>query len=628
VTAEVSCIVSGTGQDCDDIVVPLDQCSKEVDMDFQFRYCSNEQNSDINLDKDLTSALVETSSYDGLNKNTLSPGSCRTQTITRKINTCKRFFSASLKVEGIREGTGDYCYGWDFFRSYIDRDNADNGGEPTPTPPCDVSATVACTVDRTGESCDDLLIPIDQCNENEMMTFVFEYCSDERDLYIDLHQEKTAAVIETSEVPNLNIDPLAPGDCRKRTVKRRVNTCKRFFSASLKVEGIRGGLSGYCFAWDFYRAFIKRPGDETPTKMPTAKPTVIASSFPSGSPSLSPQPSLFHSQGPTDCSGLNEKQREARIRNIISTVSNTDDLLKTDSPQSRARDWLIYEDTFDSLCASPCSRLGDSAGVIQRYVLAVFYFSTHGDNLGVGGEGWLTCGRDSIRNCRPDLTEFQGDPINTFSSDREWLSPVSECLWGGLACREENSCLDRIEFEANNLGGTIPFELEQLNQMRFLYIEGALNDEDYESGGLDLVGGGIPSELVTLDDLLVLDLNYNVLNGELPVGIFSMTKLRQLDLNHNKLTGSIPTEVGNLTKLRFLQLDNNRLTGNIPNEVENLTEIITLEFFNNRLTGRVPGGLCTFVNTIEDLTADCGDPNAQNYVFCGCCTACYPLNEN
>ena len=53
---------------------------------------------------------------------------------------------------------------------------------------------------------------------------------------------------------------------------------------------------------------------------------------------------------------------------------------------------------------------------------------------------------------------------------------------------------------------------------------------------------------------------------------------------------------------------------------------VVLEFFNNKLTGQVPGGLCA-VATIEDLTADCADPDAPNYVFCGCCTACYPLDE-
>lgn len=391
--------------------------------------------------------------------------------------------------------------GWDFYRSYITRPSVTF--PPTPTVPCSMTANIYCQVDSTQTACDNLSVPFAQCNSEEPMTFTFEYCSNEQQAIIDLNPEKTIALVETIPVQNFDTRDIAPGVCRTRTVRRNINTCKPFFSASLKVEGNRLNSDGYCYAWDFYRVNIDRPG---------------------GGPSPSPVTTITNA--PTvECTGLTGPEREALIRQLVATVSDTVALNTPGSPQFRALDWLINVDTYNVFCAADCSRNRQYGGVIQRFTLAVFYFSTNGDT-------WLTCGRNSP-NCLPQLSISPNDPIQVFRGSNTWLSSTSECLWGGLACRVATQCLDRIEFEGENLNGVIPFEIEQLFQLRFLFLEGANTIEEYENGALKYLTGEIPTQIQSLTELLILDLNFNELSGPIPAAVWNLSNLRQLDLDHN-----------------------------------------------------------------------------------------------
>jgi hypothetical protein len=426
VSAEISCTVAATGELCDDLEVPLNDCSVDTPMIFQFRYCNSEPSAFVELKEEKVVGFIETVNVDGLDRSVMSPGECRTFSEIRQIDTCKRFFSASLKVEGLRNGTpNDYCYAWDFYRSYVRRPNDPSSPVQSPATTCEVSAAISCTYDKTGQSCDSLVLSQDECSVSDPVTFIFTYCSDDQQLDVALREDKTFALVETIPVNSMNKDPLRPGECRNLRAKRRVNTCKRFFSAGLKIEGKRPNVDGYCFAYDHYRTFIQRP-----------PPTTL-----SPSPSISPSVSVKPSNVPSSCI-VSLAERESRILSIINTISDPNTFLDPNSPQSRARDWLIFEDTYDVFCANACSRSGDpaSAGVFQRYSLAVFYFALNGDT------DWMMCGRNSIDNCIPRLTNANNDQVPTFADNEIWLSSVSECLWGGLACRVENSCIDRIEF--------------------------------------------------------------------------------------------------------------------------------------------------------------------------------------
>ena len=113
ITSSATCAVTDTETYFEDLVILIEQC-RNVDMTFTYRYCSVEEDNDVRLIPEKTTALVETIPVDGLNYyNNLSPGTCHGISIVRKIDSCKRFYNASLKVEGKRGNecaNGDYCY--------------------------------------------------------------------------------------------------------------------------------------------------------------------------------------------------------------------------------------------------------------------------------------------------------------------------------------------------------------------------------------------------------------------------------------------------------------------------------------------------------------------------------------
>jgi len=78
-------------------------------------------------------------------------------------------------------------------------------------------------------------------------------------------------------------------------------------------------------------------------------------------------------------------QRQQFINNTVIAVSDADNLADKNSPQSRAFSWLMFDDTLwpnhpeDDLTTEQ---------VLQRYALAVFYFSTGTSQL-LQDRGWL-----------------------------------------------------------------------------------------------------------------------------------------------------------------------------------------------------------------------------------------------
>lgn len=414
-SAAITCTVDDTGQPCDGYEVTREDC-EDVDMKFVFKYCNLDPTNTVTLKDQLTIGLVEMVDVDLEleSASTLIPSQCHTVETIRKIDTCKNFFSASLKVEGKRgpkmDGD-DYCYGWNFYRGYIRR--------PDEGPQCKISADITCTYERTGESCENIIISEDECNEEDSMIFDFLYCNDEEDAQIVLKQGK--ALVNGATIPGLDTSPLEPDKCGSVSVERDVNTCDPSFNAELKVKGRRSGDNAFCFASDLYQSTIKRSTNK-PTSLPTLSPTV--------------RPTV----APFNCAAITADERKTRILNAINNISPEESFEDDQSPQSRARDWLIDEDTYNVFCGKPCSRSEIDGGVYQRYSLAVFYFSTNGDN------DWFACGRNSALQCIPRLTNINQDRVPTTSDNQIWLSPVNECAWGGLACRLDTECLDRIEF--------------------------------------------------------------------------------------------------------------------------------------------------------------------------------------
>ena len=279
---------------------------------------------------------------------------------------------------------------------------------------------------------------------------------------------------------------------------------------------------------------------------PSLSPSVssvptTSTDFPSVSsqPSFGPTVSVEPSQAPsvpgtstptlTNCPGIDENERIAAILRVLLAATNSSSLTDITTPQGLATFWILDQDEFQ---ACP-----DDPKLVQRWSLAVMYYSTGGDFWAECFDGDVNCG--IVDQTRP---EFDGaDPF---------LAPVNECTWAGITCNPTALCVTRIEFELNNLAGTIPTELGLLTDLVFLGMEQGTTT------------GTIPSELGGLSNLNFIDLDFNLLNGSIPSEIFGLSNLATLDLNDNDLTGNIDG-FENLVGLTFVQLENNLFTGKL-----------------------------------------------------------------
>jgi hypothetical protein len=105
----------------------------------------------------------------------------------------------------------------------------------------------------------------------------------------------------------------------------------------------------------------------------------------------------------------------------IKGISQLSDLQNRQSPQGRAVDWIVNDDSF-----------ADSNGLteldvafIQRYALAVFYFS-------LGGDAWTACHRND-------------DSCSSTGLVNGWLTSTTECSWFVVACNADGG-VSAIEF--------------------------------------------------------------------------------------------------------------------------------------------------------------------------------------
>ncbi|XP_048426060.1 receptor-like protein 2 isoform X2 [Pyrus x bretschneideri] len=109
----------------------------------------------------------------------------------------------------------------------------------------------------------------------------------------------------------------------------------------------------------------------------------------------------------------------------------------------------------------------------------------------------------------------------------------------------------------------------------------------------------------------VISLRNNSLGGSIPFEIGQLQFLQQLDLSINHLSGNIPDQIANLPKLERLELNSNRLSGEIPSALSNLHFLSTFTVAYNNLEGQIPAGtqLQGFsVSAFEGNPKLCGAP--------------------
>jgi len=304
-----------------------------------------------------------------------------------------------------------------------------------------------------------------------------------------------------------------------------------------------------------------------PTNSPTASPT----ESPTASPTVSPTISLTDPPTPiTNC--VEGTTREAFLLAIFSEITDVTLLQDDSTPQGKAYDWFVIDDTDIDVCTYPT--------LLQRYALVVLYYSTN-------GKDWI--------------------------NKTDWLSAKNECEWFGITCPEGSTLVQSIQLGANNLSGPLPEEIEVFEELVSLELFGNslsssipkgigklsnLKFIDFEEN--TLTGDIFIPEILSLDKLQSLRLSFNEFTDEIPPGISALTDLQELwiaqnlviledeTIQNNGITGIIPTEIGTLKNLTSILLYSNSIEGALPSELGLVKDLVYLRLENNFFEQNIP----------------------------------------
>jgi len=327
----------------------------------------------------------------------------------------------------------------------------------------------------------------------------------------------------------------------------------------------------------------------SPTQEPITSPVDI--SFPSSSEPTNNILSRVPTRSPSNSDAPTFIDREFRYDQLVKAltfrgITNANALLPAGggkTPQIRALDWLLDEDSLNLL--APNART-PTERVLQRYILATFFFST-------SDKDW----------------------------EKSWLDSSHECEWFGVACvdkkvssatlfeeengfisdiNQEESMVVALNLEKNNLKGTISHEIGFLEDCTILSLYG---NELYGGFPTSLgrlfslnklwidvndITGSLPSEIGLLRNVDDIQLYGNQLSGTLPSELGELTRLKRFWASDMLLSGSIPTEFGQLTNLSDLYLESNSFSGEIPSELGLIENLHDIRLFQNSLSGSLP----------------------------------------
>ena len=174
--------------------------------------------------------------------------------------------------------------------------------------------------------------------------------------------------------------------------------------------------------------------------------------------------------------------------------------------------------------------------------------------------------------------------------------------------------------DAIGLNGIIApeiFLMPNIKEVELGYLD---PDEDIKKRGK--LGGGIPENIGSSNELRVLDLQRQKISGDIPASFYN-TSLRVVDLDGNKLTGVISNDVakmqnlvfwsasdnnfdrqfipsgfGSIPGLKFFSMRKANLEGNVPLTFSDLTKMTQIDLSENALIGTID-----FVNGYTNLEA-------------------------
>ena len=262
-------------------------------------------------------------------------------------------------------------------------------------------------------------------------------------------------------------------------------------------------------------------------------------------------------------SGLLARSKNSQYQIVMNTMTKTlrishpDAFLDSESPQSKALRWMLYEDARQLTVPTEKTQ-----PFVQRYIIAVLVFSL------------------TTSSTKMSMTSVPSSHENTREAFG-LLSRVHECEW--------NSDWQRVDYDDENgnpvvgterttLGIICGFndEIENVDNVSNLSVTGIV----FRRSGLE---GELPPELEILEHLSMVDLANNQINGRIPL----MTHLETLSLAYNKLSGYLPDYFSEMTRLQSLSLSENALQGSIPSQFSALTNLRILALNGNQLTGGI-----------------------------------------
>ena len=173
-----------------------------------------------------------------------------------------------------------------------------------------------------------------------------------------------------------------------------------------------------------------------------------------------------------------------------------------------------------------------------------------------------------------------------WTNKTNWLSNNNISTWHGVSVSD--GLVTGLDLSLNNLTGTIPAALGNLNNLENLSLTG------------NQLRGVIPAALGNLNNLENLNLSFNQLSGAIPAALGNLSNLEVMWLVSNQLSGAIPTTLGNLSNLEVMILNINQLSGELPQSLTRLTNLMNFSFGNNRSLC-APSGVQTWLQGIADI---------------------------
>ncbi|CAB9501521.1 LRR receptor-like serine threonine-protein kinase [Seminavis robusta] len=278
------------------------------------------------------------------------------------------------------------------------------------------------------------------------------------------------------------------------------------------------------------------------------------------------------------------------------------------SAQAQAFDWIM-EDLMQN-----ADQDFTEDRIVQRFVLATFFFATGGIESWSQNDNWLN---HTVHEC--DWFAKDGSKLYWPPNDDP-----------DFPCFRHTATYKQLWLYANNLEGTLPMnELSLLTKLTSVSLNanpglqgtlsalwGKLTDlEQLDMGRLEGPSKSkIPSEFGLLTAMTSLNLLNNFLTGTIPTELFLLSKLHHWFLDNNELTGTISTLIGNMNALHnpyfhsnllsgplpseigripgnHLSLDQNLLTGTLPTELGQVSTVEHMVVMKNALTGPLPSEL-------------------------------------